>query len=590
MCGMAGVVNAGGVTQENVAAMIDKIQYRGIDEKGAKIIGKRAVFGHARLAVVDPQNGMQPMCNTDESVWVTFNGEIYNYVELREELKAKGYKFKSRCDTEVLVHLWREEGEAMLQRLIGMFAFCIWDLKHDRGILARDRQGIKPCFITPYKGGLAFASEMKALFELPGMKPEINYEGLKDVFAFNYCPPPQTCFKGVTHLEPGTYLLFEGDKKPQQKRYWSWPFAAEKRTPSFEEFEALIDDAVRMQMRFDVDGGMYLSGGVDSSVVAHHLKKQWNRDSIHAFGLNFPNKEYSEYQYSEQVAQLLGMDLVEARILPDMIPDIANKVVYHAEQPHGDFSFFLFYLLAQRANQDKRIVMFTGDGPDEALAGFRHNEQYFNEQARMNFSLANYFNVICYMDAATRQQLLNPDFERDTHDPVQRFEEILAPYRELEPVEQIVAYECTSLMPGNNLVKGDRMGACWSTEGRGPLIDHRVSELFVRLPVNQKFRDGVGKYYLKSYAATKFPRDLIFKKKTMPTLPIGEWIKTMLYDWAHDTLARVDENIMNKKAVLAMLEEHKKGIRNHTRSLRTLAMSQLWVEQCVAVRAKSKAA
>jgi asparagine synthase (glutamine-hydrolysing) len=588
MCGIAGVINAN-VNPANVQAMIDCIQYRGRDESGVEQVG-RAMMGHVRLAVVDPENGKQPMSNTDGTVWVVFNGEIYNYVELRAELKAKGYKFKSRCDTEVLVHLWREEGENMLTRLIGMFAFCLWDTKLDKGVLVRDRQGIKPCFIANYQGGLAFASEMKSLFKLPGLKPEVNANGLKDVFAFNYCPPPQTCFKGVMHLEPGTYLLFEGTNAPVKKRYWQWPFAEEKQTPSFEEFEALIDDAVRMQMRFDVSGGMYLSGGVDSSVVADRLKPQWKFDTLEAFGLHFPVKEFSEFEFSEQVANLLGIDLHEARILPQMIPDIASKVVHHAEQPHGDFSFFLFYLLAQAANKQGKIVMFTGDGPDEVLAGFRHNEQYFHNQSRMNFSLASYFDVICYMDKGMRGRLLNPDFEKNTHDPVSRFEEILDPYRELEPVDQIVAYECTSLMPGNNLVKGDRMGACWSTEGRSPLLDHRISELFVRLPVNQKFKDGIGKYYLKQYAARRFPHDLIFKKKSMPTLPIGEWIKNELYDWARATLARADVTYMNPKAVMAMLDEHKSGAINHTRALRTLIMTQLWLEQCVSLSDHQKAA
>ena len=589
MCGIAGVINGGGVKPEHVKGMIDTIQYRGRDEHGIEQLG-RAIVGHARLAVVDPENGMQPMSNTDNTVWVTFNGEIYNYVELREELKAKGYKFKSRCDTEVLVHLWREEGEKMLDRLIGMFAFFIWDTKFDRGMLARDRQGIKPCFIAEYQGGMAFASEMKAILSLPNMPREINASGLKDVFAFNYCPPPQTCFKGIYHLEPGCYMLFEGDKKPVKKRYWQWPFAAEKQTPSFEEFEALIDDAVRMQMRFDVDGGMYLSGGVDSSIVSYHLKKQWKFPRLEAFGLNFPNQDYSEYKYSEQVAKLMDIDLHEARIMPDMIPGIADKVVHHAEQPHGDFSFFLFYLLAQRANQDKKIVMFTGDGPDETMAGFRHNEQYFNAQSRMNFSLSSYFDVICYMDETMRNRVLNPDFVRSTPDPVDRFGEILDPYRELEPVEQIIAYECTSLMPGNNLVKGDRMGAGWSTEGRAPLMDHRISELFVRLPVNQKFKGGIGKYYLKNYTATKFPRELIFKEKAMPTLPIGEWMKTTLYEWARETLSRSDSNYINTQAVLQLLDEHKSGAKNHTRPLRTLLMTQLWIEHCVKTGAQQKAA
>ena len=585
MCGIAGVVGANGVLAAHVKTMIDQIQFRGRDGHGIETLGNRVVMGHARLSVVDYEHGKQPMPNTDNTVWVTFNGEIYNYVELREELKAKGYQFKSRSDSEVLVHLWREEGEKMLERLIGMFAFFIWDTKLDRGILVRDRQGIKPCFIADYKGGIAFASEMKAILSLPDMPREVNAAGLKDVFAFNYCPPPQTCFKGITHLEPGCYLLFEGDKKPVKKSYWKWPFAAEKRTPSFEEFEALTDEAIRIQMRFDVDGGLYLSGGVDSSIVAYHLKKQWPHARLEAFGLNFPNQDFSEFGYSEEVAKVLDIDLQEARITPDMIPEIANKVVYHAEQPHGDFSFFLFYLLAKRANEQNRVVMFTGDGPDEAMGG-----QFIHRHAQKEVSLAEYLDAICYMDNATRARVLNPDFERSTPTPAQRFAEMLEPWKHLAPVEQMAAYECVYLLPGNNLLKGERMGALWSTENRSPMMDHRVSELFIRLPAEQKFQQGITKYYLKNYAATKLSHDLIFKKKTMPTLPIGEWMKTTLREWTRDAFSRIDNAYVNKAAAMAMLDEHIAGTHNHTRSLRTILMSQLWLENCVNAATRLKAA
>jgi asparagine synthase (glutamine-hydrolysing) len=571
MCGIAGVINAFGAKPEHVQAMIDVMRYRGRDETGVKTLSENVLVGHARLAVVDLQNGHQPMCNADETVWVTFNGEIYNYVELRDELKAKGYHFKSQSDVEVLVHLWREEGEAMLSRLIGMFAFFIWDTKQERGILARE-----------YQGGLAFSSEMKGLFCLPGMKKDINQASLKDVFLFNYCPPPQTCFKDVFHLDAGSYLLFEGKNPPVKKRYWNWPFFAEKVTPSFEEFEALMDDAVRIQMRFDVNGGMYLSGGVDSSIVAYHLKKQWHLPKLEAFGLNFPNEGFSEYQYSQEVAALLGIELYEARITPDMLPDVMSKIAYHAEQPHGDFSFSLFYLLAQRANREDRVVMFTGDGPDETMGGQGAHHKH------EHFSLADYLGLICYMDEATQKKVLNPDFAKTGAGIGQRFAELTAPWQGLSLSEQIVAYECTSLLAGNNLVKGERTGARWSTENRAPMMDHRISELLVRLPEEQKFHQGIGKYYLKQYSATKLPRDLIFKKKTMPTVPIGEWIKTSLHGWAHAILSRCDGQFINKSAALALLEEHRSGTHNHTRPLRTMLMTQIWLDSFANITADPK--
>lgn len=577
MCGVAGLIGVDSATEQHAQEMIKAIRYRGRDEYGTVDLGY-IKMAHARLAVVDPENGKQPMTNQDESVWVTFNGEIYNYVELREELKAKGYHFKSRCDTEVLVHLWSEEGEKMLDRLIGMFCFLVWDKKQNRGILARDRQGIKPCYIADYKGGLAFCSELKGILALPDFPREINDEGLKEVFAFNYCLPHHTCFKGINHLDPGCYLLLEPGKLPVKKRYWSWPFFEVRQEVEEEAFAELLDDVVRMQMRFDVDGGLYLSGGVDSSVVASHLSRQWNRDQIEAVGLDFSEPQYSEYHYGEQAASLVGnITLDRALITPEMIPDIAGKVVYHAEQPHGDFSFFLFYILAKGANAHDKIVMFTGDGPDEVMSGFGHNERYFHSLTRMNFSLQQYFGNICYMDQASRDMLLDTDFEKNTADPVDVFTKVIEPWSDLEPIEQIMAYECTSLMPGNNLVKGDRMGACWSTEGRAPFMDHRVSELLTTLPVNQKFRDGYGKYFLKNYALRHFPREFIFKEKSMPTTPIGEWVKGPLYEWARDILADENSYCIRADKAVALLDKHRAGEGNYTRQLRTLLMTKLWL-------------
>lgn len=578
MCGIAGVVNAKAVTKDDVWKMIDRIKYRGVDEQGVEDLGG-AVLGHARLAVVDPENGMQPMCSTDGTVWVVFNGEIFNFIELRERLKAKGYKFKSRCDTEVLVHLWCERGEKMLDDLVGMFAFFIWDQRTQTGMLARDRQGIKPCFYASYDGGVAFASEMKAILALPKFERKVNESALGNVFTFNYCPPPETCFEGIRHLPPGTFIRYNAGRFSEPVRYWSWPLDGERVDASRADLERVLDEAVKLQMRFDVDGGLFLSGGLDSSVIANRLVPQWNRPQLDAIGLRIEDKGFSEYAYAERVAAHLGISLNALDICPADIPEIASSVVRHAEQPHGDFSFFLFYLLSRRAHQMGKIVMFTGDGPDEVMLGFRHNEQFFSEMTRANFSMRSYFDLISYTTEKDRRRMMSPSFLPNTEGALQKFMSIIEPFSDLEPMEQVAAYELTSLMPGNNSVKGDRMGACWSIEGRAPFLDHRVSEMFARLPITSKFNQGVGKYFLKMAAVNYYDHDFVFRPKTMPTLPIGEWIKGPLYQWAKTVLALPDGGRFDRNELQVMLEEHRSGLHNHTRQLRTLIMTKLWLQE-----------
>lgn len=578
MCGMTGVVNAAGATGQDVWKMVEAIKYRGVDEQGVHEIGP-AILGHARLAVVDPDNGKQPMSNTDGTVWVVFNGEIFNFIELREQLKAKGYVFKSRCDTEVLVHLWREKGVRMLDDLVGMFAFFIWDQRTQTGMLARDRQGIKPCFYAPYKGGLAFGSEMKAILALPGFPRKVNETALGNVFSFNYCPPPETCFEGIRHLPPGHYMMVEQGAVRAPVAYWRWPIQGERRPVETAEFEQALDEAIRLQMRFDVDGGLFLSGGVDSSVIAARLVRQWNRPQLDAIGLRIEDKGFSEYAYAERAARDLNINLSALDITPADIPAIAQSVVRHAEQPHGDFSFFLFYLLSRRAHELGKIVMFNGDGPDEVMLGFRHNEQYFSEMTRTNFALRGYFDLISYTTEKDRLRLMSPGFFPHTQHALEHFLNIVQPFSDLEPMEQVAAYELHSLMPGNNSVKGDRMGACWSIEGRAPFLDHRISEMFARLPLTDKFFRGVGKHFLKKAAADYFDHDFVFRPKTMPTLPIGEWIKGPLYGWARDCLALPDGGRFNQKELFSLLDEHRDGRHNHTRQLRTLLMSKLWLQE-----------
>jgi asparagine synthase (glutamine-hydrolysing) len=580
MCGISGVIGNSSYSKADVARMIELISYRGPDEQGVVQIGS-ALLGHARLAVVDPENGGQPMSNTDDSVWVVFNGEIYNFVELREDLKAKGYIFKSRCDTEVLVHLWREKGVAMLDDLIGMFAFCLWDTNQERGILARDRQGIKPCYLMDLPGGgFAFASEIKSILSLPRVKAEVDDVGVNMMHSFNYCPPPRTCYKGITHLEPGSYLEIKPDGTRTKHKYWHWPLSTEKEELSHDAFSALLDDAIRLQMRFDVDGCLFLSGGVDSSVIAAHVIKQWNRPKLLSFGLDCREDGYGEFHLAQSVADKLDMiDLHPISYDNSIVPENIEAVLHHADQPHGDFSFFLIRKLCQAAHDAGVIVAFNGDGPDELLSGFSHNQEFFSTQTRTNFALGEYFKRICFMPDASRERLLTADFSAELGQPIDAFEDLLAEWRHLEPIDQIVAYESTSLSPGNNLIKTDRMGAGLSIEGRSPFLDHRISEVFAKVPQTQKLSNSVSKYFLKDYGTRFFDRDFMFRKKSMPTMPIGEWVKGPLFGWASDTLNMLDPSRYNVTAALQMLDDHKLGKANYTRELRTLFMSAVWMHR-----------
>ena len=229
--------------------------------------------------------------------------------------------------------------------------------------------------------------------------------------------------------------------------------------------------------------------------------------------------------------------------------------------------------------------MFNGDGPDEAMLGFRHNEKFFSDAVPTNSAMRSYFDLISYSTEEDRKRIMSPEFFPSTQGALPKFLSIIEPYSDLSPAEQAAAYELTSLLPGNNAVKGDRMGACWSIEGRAPFLDHRVSEIFARLPVNEKLKGGVGKYFLKRVAESYFDHDFVYRPKTMPTVPIGEWIKGPLYQWARDVLALPDGGRFNRSEVDRMLEDHRAGLQNFTKQLRTLLMTKLWLNEFFPSRA-----
>ncbi|MGI9405385.1 MAG: asparagine synthetase B family protein, partial [Hyphomicrobiaceae bacterium] len=382
---------------------------------------------------------------------------------------------------------------------------------------------------------------------------------------------------GIHHVEPGTYWLLDGSGKREVKRYWSWSMEQEKRHVSEEEFAALLDDAIRLQMRFDVRGCLFLSGGVDSSVIGAHLKKQWNEPEMLCFGLDCTVEGYGEFEYAKQAAEAIGVDVIPVTYDEGIVPENIQEFLYHADQPHGDFSFMLIRKLCQAAHDAGVIVAFNGDGPDEILSGFTHNQDFLTKNCGTALPIQDYFNRITYLPQDKRISLLDADFAKSLPNPVDAFRTLMGPYSHMDPIDQIASYEAGILGPGNNLIKTDRMGASLSIEGRSPFLDHRMSDLMSQMPAEQRFNGDVSKYFLKKFGLRHFEKDFMFRKKSMPTLPIGEWIKGPLKDWAHDTITDLDPARYQVANARTLLENHISGAANNTRELRTLLTASVWM-------------
>jgi asparagine synthase (glutamine-hydrolysing) len=566
MCGFIGVFDpASEFKERDMTRALEALRHRGIDDTGALRIGN-TWFGHVRRAIIDREGGSQPMSSKDGRIHVVFNGEIYNHREIRNRLSDKGYVFQTRSDTEVLIHLWREKKEKLLNELLGMFSFIVWDSDLKEGIVARDRQGIKPCFVAKLpKGGVAFASEIKALRCFANVGSEVDYESLGLIHAYNYLPPPRTCYKGISHLPPGSYIKIEENFVSDPSVYWKAPVAFDLFKPDFSVFDELLDEAVSSQLEFEVDACLFLSGGVDSSILAEKLSKFRAVDT--AYALKCEVAEYDEFSLAHAVARDKGFKLKPVVYSSNVVKDDWAKCLAYADQPHGDMSFILMKKLFEAASNDGFTVVFNGDGADEAL-GSQQNPQVLN--------LDEHFATINYFDADVARKVLRSDVLWGWELASSIWSEALSELPSHDPVDKVTNFEVTKLMPGNNLVKSDRMGAAFSMEGRSPFLDHRVTEYLCGLQSSVKQRGGVGKWFLKEYGSRFYSRDHMFRKKSMPTLPIGNWLQGPLYSWASDSFSKLDDRYYNIGGCLDLLREHVDGKRNHTRALRTLLAVSVW--------------
>jgi len=568
MCGIHGIFQLDGqaVTPALLSAMGNVTSHRGPDDEGMHIDGACGI-AMRRLSIIDLAGGHQPLSNVEQTIWLVCNGEIYNYRELREELQAKGHQFKTGSDSEVLIHLYAQEGDDFVHRLNGMFDFALWDARRRRLLIGRDRLGVKPLYVLQDGKRLAFATEAKALLTLPGVQAALDPSVVASYLHLGYVAAPGCIFKGIRKLPPATLLAIE-DGKVREWRYWRLPSKIDTQTTEREWIDrvrAQLEASVHMQMVSDVPIGAFLSGGVDSSAVVGFMAKH-SAHPIRTYAIGFTGGEaealYNELPYAKQVAKLFGTQHREIVVKPDVV-DLLPKLLWHMDEPIADTAFITTYLVSQFARQDVKVIL-SGVGGDELFGGYRRylGEHYAAKYQRLPgwlrssaASLASHLpadrhsgllNTLrlakgfltsaelpaddryrSYLQVMDRQTvaslLLRPDVAGQ--DPLAQ---AFAGADSQDVLNRMFAVDAETQLPDDLLMLTDKMSMAVSLECRVPLLDHDLVELAASMPSAIKVRGGRLKHVLKESLGDMLPKDILDRKKRGFGTPMGAWLKKEL--------------------------------------------------------------
>ncbi len=588
MCGIYGYfdTNKKALSSEVLDAMGKAIEHRGPDGQGCYHNESAAVaIGNQRLAILDVEHGQQPFVSEDGCIVVVQNGEIFNHIELAEELAKDGYPCHTHCDTEVILRLFERDGIDSIAKLNGMFAIAIYDKRIDALYLIRDRVGEKPLYFSNENERIVFASEIKSILKAVE-KTDYNPDALNQFLAFNYVPPPLTMFKGIEHVMPGYWLKIT--RQGIEKKCW-WDLSKVKieqhsETEWINRFNSVLDDAVRIRLRSDVPFGAFLSGGVDSSSVVG-LMSQYLKEPVNTFCIGFDDPKYDESAYAQEAADRFNTHHVMQKVESNLI-DLWPMATYHCDQPHGDVSFLPTYKVASLAVQQVKMVL-TGDGADELFAGYDKYKNFFTEEvntlSESEFQ-THYQDNISLFTLGKRKELFSDNLIADIKhiNTAEVLEPLYKKSVEMDRVNQALYIDMMLLLPGNNLVKPDRMGMAVSLENRAPFLDYRMMELAFSMPGEFKLREGITKYIYKKAVSPLIGENLAYRKKQMFTVPVGEWFKSDLSDLCHDLLLSDQtkaRGLFNYDYVSHMLKAHCVGAENNTREIRALMAVEIWFRE-----------
>jgi asparagine synthase (glutamine-hydrolysing) len=610
MCGIAGWAGAAPVKQGAKSAlesMCNAIRHRGPDDDG-HYIGPGVALGMRRLSIIDVAGGRQPVHNEDGTVCAVFNGEIYNYRQLRRELTRKGHDLTSHGDSETLVHLYEDLGDGFLHVLRGMFGLAIWDARRQRLLLARDRLGIKPLYywVTPQR--LAFASELRSFLALPDFPHTLDREAIGQYLTLGYVPDPLSVFRDVHKLPPGHLLIRDSSGHIDIERYWS-PLSIEQRdigaAEGTEELRRLLNESVACHLESDVPLGAFLSGGVDSSAVVAYMSRL-TEQPVRTFSIGFHEREFNEAPHAAEVAKALGTQHTELIVRPD-VDALVEEIVRGFDEPFGDSSAIPTYLVSRLAREQVTVAL-SGDGGDELFGGYtRYAELLRRRELQPPPMRALLRTVARALPYATpgRNRLLDLARSRwgryaatvalapamsdggiaraDVAEEVGSLDLLLERWTSetsgREPMTRMMLVDVQSYLPGDILTKVDRMSMAVSLEARVPLLDHAVVEFALALPSRLTMRDGKGKWLLREAIRDLVPPRVLDRPKQGFGVPLRDWFRR---DLRHrvSSLSRDDSPIYafaDRAAVRRTMTEHQIGRRDHSLLIWRLLVLDLWL-------------
>jgi len=620
MCGIVGIVHwkKPPANRLEIERMTAAVAHRGPDGVGL-LQRENVALGHRRLAIIDPKGGHQPMSNADETIWITYNGEMYNYVELKQELRQKGHEFVTNSDTEVVIHAYQEWGTQCVLKFRGMFAFGLADFRKRKLFLARDHFGIKPLYYRIGKNYLAFASELTALREADTTVPTGNLWALELYLRYQYIPTPHTIYRDVYKLPTASYLLVDFDGPPGEPvKYWDANFRAEKGVSEQdweEQANAVISDSVRAHLVADVPFGVFLSGGIDSSLVALKMSQVLERP-VQAFAIGFKEEHYSELAFARQVAERCGIEL-HTEVVQDNSLDFLPELIAHYGEPFGDSSAVPTWHVSRLARERVPMVL-SGDGGDEAFAGYFSYDYWMKtdpvrlaredlrrRRPRASFywarqavrtrltsgswhNLAEWQSLLYYLDEPSRRALWRPQYQALIGRGCEIFEQADNNARRHDRVAYAQYLDYQTYLPCDILTKVDVASMYHGLEVRTPLIDLRVMELATRLPLSQRIgRNGsseqIPKYLLKKILGRTFPPEFIHRRKQGFAIPRDIWFlpgqspRKLLDAVLLDRGSRLYE-FFNPEEIRRHLDVHSKE-HDNSNALWLLLVLGIWLEQ-----------